>query len=130
MIDCIAIGDSIAVGVGEALHCQIRAKVGLPSSKIIRLADGSYHEVCIISAGSNDPYNPNLSKNLKTIRNKTHCKYVVWMLPVNNHARAVVDRTGLVHNDKRLTFQSGSDKIHPRNYNEIGKEIGKLYHQT
>lgn len=127
MIDCISIGDSIAVGVGQAMHCQIKAHVGWPSSKIIYLADGSSHQICILSAGSNDPYNPNLSNNLKTIRNKVHCRYVVWMLPVNKTARAVVDRAALVNHDYRLTFKPGRDNIHPQNYNVIGKQIEIIF---
>ena len=126
MIDCVAIGDSIAVGVGKQLGCEMRAFVGYSSTKIIKLANGKYHKVCIISAGSNDPKNPNLDKNLLSIRKAVNCSFVVWILPVDKYAKATVLK--IATKDSVISFKPSVDNIHPVNYNtlalDIIKEIG------
>jgi hypothetical protein len=124
MIDCIAIGDSIAVGTGKALSCEVRAHVGWPSSKIINLANGAKAELCIISAGSNDPNNPKLLLNLKTIRGKIDCVKVVWILPVNPKASSTVRKAAA--GDKVVSFTPGKDNVHPKNYNVLAKKCLSL----
>lgn len=120
MIDCVAIGDSIAVGTGKALGCEIRAHVGWPSSKIVNLANGVKSELCIISAGSNDPKNPKLLLNLKTIRGKIDCVRVIWILPVNKTAANAV-RTA-ASGERVVGFTPGKDNVHPKNYNTLAKK--------
>jgi hypothetical protein len=124
MIDCVAIGDSIAVGTGQALGCEIRAHVGWPSSKIVKLANGVRAETCIISAGSNDPTNPKLLINLRTIRGKIGCVRVIWVLPVNTKAKNAV-RAAVRSGDCTVNFTPGKDKVHPKSYQTLAKNIKK-----
>lgn len=121
MIDCIAIGDSIAVGTGRAMGCEIRAHVGWPSGKIVNLANGVKQEICIISAGSNDPNNPKLLLNLKTIRGKIDCVKVVWIKPVNPTASSAVRKAA--GNDIAVSFDPGKDNVHPKSYKNIANAI-------
>jgi hypothetical protein len=122
MIDCVAVGDSIAVGTGQAMGCEIRAHIGWSSSKIVNLANGATKELCIISAGSNDPKNPKLLINLKTIRGKLNCVKVVWILPVNPTASSAV-RKAAVKNDCLITFSPSKDKVHPKSYKKVADTI-------
>lgn len=121
MIDCVAVGDSIAVGTGKAMGCEIRAHVGWSSSKIVNLANGVKAELCVISAGSNDPKNPKLLINLKTIRGKIDCVKVVWIQPINPTAAAAV-RNARKSNDSVVTFSPTKDNVHPKNYYDLAKK--------
>jgi len=125
-LDCITIGDSIATyqGLGGALHCQVLAVKGMSSSRIVQEAEqSSPHEVCIISAGSNDPLNINLRNNLEAIRKNVNCKIVVWVKPANHRASAIVEAVAQEHNDKTVQVVPGRDHVHPRNYKKLGKQI-------
>ena len=73
MAACLIAGDSIAVGVAPYLpRCAVNAKVGITSTAIIRRVGAA--NLLIISAGSNDPRNPRLINNLKSIRAKATAK--------------------------------------------------------
>lgn len=121
MIDCVAIGDSIAVGVGQAMHCTVRAHVGWSSSKIINLTNGVKSELCVISAGSNDPNNPKLLLNLKTIRGKIDCVKVIWIQPINKKAASAV-RNAKRGGDSVVTFSPSKDNVHPKSYSALAKK--------
>lgn len=121
MIDCVAIGDSIAVGTGKAMGCEIRAHVGWSSGKIVNLANGVRSELCVISAGSNDPNNPRLILNLKTIRGKIDCVKVIWIQPVNTRAAAAV-KSAKKPGDSVVSFTPSKDKVHPKSYSVLAKK--------
>ena len=125
MIDCVAVGDSIAVGTGQAMHCVVRAHVGWSSNKIITLSNGVKAELCIISAGSNDPKNPKLIVNLKRIRNNVDCDKVVWIKPVNSTAAKAVF-TAKNPSDSVISFTPSKDNVHPKNYRTLANAIKKL----
>jgi len=122
MFDCVAVGDSIAVGVGQALHCSVHAKVGASSTAIVSYARGN--GFCIVSAGSNDPYNPNLRKNLEKIRSKLNsCDKLVWIIPQNGKAAAVVRSVAAKHGDYTVSFKAGPDGVHPKSYSELANKV-------
>ena len=125
MMDCVAIGDSIAVGTGKELGCEIRAYIGAPSSRIVSMAHGNYRAVCVLSAGSNDPLNPKLSINLREIREKAKCSSYKWIVPINKNAAAMVKQVADSYGDETITFTPSKDNVHPLNYNEIVKKITK-----
>ena len=122
-MDCVAIGDSIAVGTGPELSCEIRAAVGLTSSRIIPLAGGRFHAYCIVSAGSNDPTSPKLTDNLTSIRNQSKCKVYVWIEPANKAASKVVKDLARQFGDKTVTFTPGQDGVHPASYKAVAGDI-------
>jgi len=127
MLDISCIGDSIATyqGLGSALHCsEIHAKIGVPSSYIIDEARVSGpHDICVISAGSNDPLNLNLKQNLETIRNNVKCNIVVWILPANLRASNIVKNVASEYHDKVAQVIHGHDGVHPRSYTELANEV-------
>lgn len=125
MIDCIAIGDSIAVGVGQAAHCTINAKVGASSSYIADHIVSSSKEVAVISAGSNDPSNPKLRTNLDRIRSKITAKRVVWILPYDRKAAAVVKAVAVQHGDGYVDLSGFKtrDGVHPSSYRSVARKL-------
>ena len=122
-MDCVAIGDSIAVGVSRPLGCETRAYVGWPSNKIINLASGRYHATCIISAGSNDPKNPHLRINLRKIRDRAKCSSYVWIRPMHSIAAAATMSVAREYGDIVVSFIPSKDRVHPRSYSELAKKV-------
>lgn len=124
-MDCIAIGDSIAVGVGQAAHCSVNARVGASSSYIADHVIASSKTVAIISAGSNDPKNPNLRTNVEKIRSKLTQKKVVWILPYNRKAAAIIKAVAVSHGDGWVDLANFKthDGVHPASYISVTKKI-------
>lgn len=126
-MDCVAVGDSIAVGIGQAMHCSINAKVGAGSSYIAGHTVTTSKNVAVISVGSNDPNNPNLRNNLDKIRSKISSKRIVWILPYNRKAASVVKAIAVQHGDAYIDLKGFStrDGVHPRSYSSVAKQLGK-----
>ena len=121
IMDCIAIGDSIAVGIGQAERCTISAKVGASSSYIAQHMRASNKEVSIISAGSNDPSSPHLKDNLTIIRSKVSSERVIWILPYNRKAASIVKSIALSNRDEYIDLAGfkSHDSVHPARYGDI-----------
>ena len=124
-MDCISIGDSIAVGIGQAAHCTVNAKVGASSSFIADHVISSSKGVAVISAGSNDPHNPRLRSNLDRIRSKVTARKVVWILPYNRSAAAVVKAVAVQHGDGYIDLSGFTtrDGIHPSSYQKVARKL-------
>lgn len=124
-MDCIAVGDSIAVGIGQAAHCTINAKVGVSSSYIADHTISSNKSVAVISAGSNDPTNPRLRTNLDRIRYKITSKSVIWILPYNRKAAAVVKAVAVQHGDGYIDLYAFKtrDGVHPSSYGSVARKL-------
>jgi len=95
--------------------CKVNAKIGISSSAVIGRVDPSA-DVNIVSAGSNDPANPNLRANLERIRSRA--SRVIWILPIETRARAEVQAVATAHGDPVVSFAPAGDHVHPRS--EIG----------
>jgi len=122
-MDCVAIGDDIAIGIAAPLTCEVRAATNLTSSRIIQYANGTYHAYCVLSAGTFDPNSSKLSTNLMSIRNESNCKFYVWILPVNSTASKVVSSVAVKHSDYTVSFTPGIDGITPSSYNDLAGAI-------
>ena len=86
MLDCLIIGDSIAVGIGQHLsQCKTYANVGITSGGWAGkfLAQGLDAKHTIISLGSNDGLGLSTSYYLKQIRENLSGR-VYWVLPANS----------------------------------------------
>jgi hypothetical protein len=113
---CAVVGDSIAVGAGQYMRtCKVNAKIGISSSAVIGRVD-PLADVNIVSAGSNDPANPDLRANLERIRSRA--RRVIWILPIETRARAEVQAVATAHGDPVVSFAPTGDHVHPRS--EIG----------
>jgi uncharacterized protein with von Willebrand factor type A (vWA) domain len=118
---CAVVGDSIAVGAGQYMRaCKVNAKIGISSSAVIARVDPSA-AVNVVSAGSNDPANPNLRANLERIRSRA--KRVVWILPINGRARATVQNVAAAHGDPVVSFAPAGDHVHPRSEAALARSI-------
>jgi hypothetical protein len=123
-IDCAAIGDSIAVGTGRAARCAVYARESIPSATILKNYSVNA-DFCVISAGSNDPNNPRLKQNLQGIRARQKCGRVVWLLPVHPRAARIVRAVAAMHGDMALGFVPGPDRVHPKSYRAVARDLGR-----
>lgn len=126
MLECLIVGDSIAVGVGSVSpKCETIAKVGINSKNFV--VSNVYipaADTTVISLGSNDG-NSDYSKYLKTLREKITGK-VIWLVSANNSkARNIVLYIAERYNDFviHLSNFSTKDGVHPRSYKEVARKI-------
>jgi lysophospholipase L1-like esterase len=137
MLDCLVIGDSIAVGTQHFKpECQLIGKGGINSqqwnkqySKDIKPA-----ETVIISLGSNDHSGVNTFEQLMKVRRSLDTKRVYWIMPHGNNPKsgvdilevqAIVDLIAKDFGDTVLPINHvQKDNIHPSwaGYKEIAKE--------
>jgi hypothetical protein len=126
MLDCLILGDSIAVGVGSiSPQCQTIAKVGINSKNFVVSRKHIPHaNLTVISLGSNDG-NADYSKYLKELRSKITGK-VVWILSNNNaKARNIALNIARQNGDSvvYLSQFKSADGIHPRSYSSVAKKV-------
>ena len=121
MIDCMIIGDSIAVGVSQVRpECQHIVKSGINSH-----AWNSQHlhklkpvRTLIISLGAND-LNINTEDNIRTLRNKAKADRVFWLLPSQRLKPRQVEAVKLVAAEfgdtviARPESNISADGVHP-----------------
>jgi hypothetical protein len=120
---CAIVGDSIAVGAGLVMpECLTDAKGGIPSAEVISRVKPA--DVLFISAGSNDPSNPQLENNLEAIRAKASAA-VVWIEPVSSRAAAAVRRVAAARHDSIVQFEPSSDGVHPKSYRDLAISLRK-----
>jgi hypothetical protein len=121
---CAVVGDSIAVGAGQHIEaCRVNAKIGIPSKAIIGRVNSSA-DVNVVSAGSNDPANPNLRANLERIRSRA--RRVIWILPIDGRARAEVHAVATAHGDSVVSFAPAGDHVHPRSDVALARSIAAI----
>jgi len=126
MIDCLILGDSIAVGVGSVTpQCKIIAKVGINSKNfVVSYKYIPSSKTTVISLGSNDG-NADFSKYLNILRNKISGK-VIWILSNNNaKARKIALNIARQHGDGVVYLSSfaSADGVHPKSYSSIAKKV-------
>lgn len=129
MLDCLIIGDSIAVGVAEVRRdCDSIAVVGIGSEKFNRRygtddrLSGGYSTV-VISLGTND--RDASKETLLAIRDRIGAERVLWILPPKSKPtqRAAVMEVAKACQDGTIsTADVSPDGIHPtaRGYKTIG----------
>jgi lysophospholipase L1-like esterase len=83
MLECLIVGDSIAVGVSQVRpECQAIAKSGINSSNWnkLHLHKLKPTKTLIISLGAND-LGINTEENIRKLREKAQAERVFWLLP-------------------------------------------------
>lgn len=129
--DCVAVGDSLALGVGQAINrqvvgtsCRIAARRGEPASRIRRTLAPFTADVAIVSAGANDAASATLVGDLTDIRSRIRARQVIWLMPRDRRAaaaaRAVCGRMGDVGVD--LLLYASEDGVHPRDYAAVSRQ--------
>lgn len=120
MLDCMILGDSIAVGVGQARpDCVTTARTGITSGTYLQTllpTGGRTASEVVISLGVNDDPSMDTLGNLRRLRARVRADRVTWLLPglketVRRHIRTVA-----AENQDRLVDtirQVGPDRLHP-----------------
>lgn len=84
MLECLILGDSIAVGTGlYRPKCKVLVQQGITSKgwNMSYLKSTLDAKTVIISLGSNDHSNINTREELLTLRKKVHAEKVYWIMP-------------------------------------------------
>ena len=141
MIDCLIIGDSIAVGTQQFRpECVAFAKGGINSrqwrQQYIEGDQGALPaaQTVIISLGSNDHKNVRTILELQEIRRKVTAKRVFWILPHGNNPAGGVEIEWIQRFVRAVAAENGDtvlpitrvqkDGIHPSRagYQELAKQ--------
>lgn len=127
MIDCMIVGDSIAVGVAQVrTECVSYSKGGINSHQWLNQYVSKTPLVAkhvIISLGSNDHKYVKTRKELETIRQLTKADRVYWILPAGNLKGSAVPIEDIQEDVRAVAAYYGdvvlpitrlqTDKIHP-----------------
>jgi lysophospholipase L1-like esterase len=124
-MDCVAIGDSIAVGLSQASRCTMQAKVGRTSSQQAAMIKIINTDLVVISLGSNDPMHPELIRNLRHVRASVVATKVIWIVPYHRYAASAVRKVADERMDGiiELRMFPTNDGVHPANYSSVANRI-------
>lgn len=115
MLECLILGDSIAVGTHQyKKECVAVAKGGINSLQFNKTNSGEFYSgIVIISLGSNDHSGVNTRKELENLRSRVLAKNrVYWILPGGVHPRnnKSIDE---IQNDVRAVAEKHGDIVLP-----------------
>jgi lysophospholipase L1-like esterase len=118
LLDCVILGDSIAVGVGQARpDCQTVALTGISSERFVQMFPGAPQaRTAIISLGVNDGEGAATADNLARLRGRVVANTVYWLLSgTNEHIRDAVRVIAGRFGDRLIDVAplAGPDHIHP-----------------
>ena len=123
MLECLILGDSLAVGVGQIRQeCTTRAKSGINSydyvNRHIWHTNGNNQaKTVIISLGSNDLKNINTFEELDTLRQLVKADRVYWILPaIKENKRQAVQKVAERYKDIIVDARQSilsTDGVHP-----------------
>jgi lysophospholipase L1-like esterase len=127
MIDCLILGDSIAVGVSKNRpECDVIAKSGITSPNFVKahITKNLSADTVLVSLGSNDA-GVNTLQALTKLRKTIRAKSVYWILPAQfTDARYTVEKIALKNGDTIVRIPDVSaDGIHPtsRGYKRLAE---------
>ena len=118
MLDCIILGDSIAVGLSQARpDCQVAAVSGITSERFVQTFGGAARaRTAIISLGVNDGEGAATADNLRRLRGLVSADVVYWLLTGGNpRAREAVCAVAERFGDRLIDAAplAGQDHVHP-----------------
>jgi len=128
MLECLIIGDSIAVGIAQHRpECVAHAQVGITSKSWNNkfLSKDLQSHTTVVSLGTNDYSAAKTFDELYALRQNLTGK-VQWILPANgtNKQAPVVKVAKMFGDTTFLIPELAKDKIHPsaKAYRELAKE--------
>ncbi|MCD5327856.1 hypothetical protein ACFFU8_09525 [Chromobacterium piscinae] len=130
--DCLVLGDSIAVGIGQGLSgCAVQAKEGRTTRQIIGHVPKNHYYVAIISAGSNDGERASLV-SLRMLRSYIQAQEVVWVIPSSKFKAALfVQYIAQEFGDRTISLDRvlSNDYTHPTNtgYRLLSSTLAQFY---
>jgi lysophospholipase L1-like esterase len=118
MIDCLIVGDSIAVGTAQQRpECVSLSQGGINSRDWNKRNAGNSiaARTVIISLGSNDYKGIETKEELQKLRNLTKADRVFWILPaIKPHVQKIVNNIAQENGDIVLPIISlQKDGVHP-----------------
>jgi lysophospholipase L1-like esterase len=126
MIECLIVGDSIAVGTAHFRpECAVMAKSGINSRdwNERHFHDQLKSDTVIISLGSNDLKTLNTFKEIILLRSRIQAKRVFWILPANKPQKVELIRmVAAEYKDTIVPIPKVSkDHVHPtvQGYREL-----------
>lgn len=130
MLECLILGDSIAVGTAQVRpECVSYSKGGINSYQWLNANMGKSPYIAknvIISLGSNDHKYVNTESELRTIRQLTKADRVFWILPaIKPDIQEMVKKVAAENGDVVLPMtRLQTDGIHPSwaGYKELANQ--------
>jgi len=129
MIDCLVLGDSIAVGTQMFRpECVAYARTGWNTHAWNRdyLQNDLTAKTVVISLGSNDHKGIKTREELERVRNKVQGSRVFWILPaIKPNIQAIVREVAEEHGDTVVPIKRlQPDGVHPTwaEYKELAKQ--------
>jgi lysophospholipase L1-like esterase len=135
MLECLILGDSLAVGVGQVrTECVTYAKSGINSYDYVNRhifytgSNNKEAKTVIISLGSNDYKSINTYEELLTLRQLVKADRVYWILPaIKDIKRKNVQKVAEKYKDIVIDSRNheiSPDGVHPtyKGYKSIAKE--------
>ena len=132
MLECLIMGDSLAVGISRARpECVAYATGGINSYNFVNKNIGKSPYIAksvIISLGSNDTKNIDTYEELVTLRKLVNAERVYWIIPnIKETKRKAVWMVAHEFNDHVLDareFDRSQDTVHPtgNGYKQIAAE--------
>jgi len=128
---CAVVGDSVAVGVAQAMReCGHSARVGLSSTAAASQAPRG--KTVIASIGSND-FPRGISERQRQMSDSrvraalSHAYRnsggkLILILP-SNEARATVASWAAAHGVRTVDYAAGRDGVHPRDYRDVARRV-------
>ena len=118
MIECLVLGDSIAVGLHQQIpQCESLSKGGWNTAQWNRdyLKYNLTANTVIISLGSNDHKHIRTQEELELLRNKVQAGRVFWILPaIKPEIQRIVKVIAALHGDTVLPIaRLQPDGVHP-----------------
>jgi len=118
MIECLVLGDSIAVGLHQQLpRCESLSKGGRNTAQWNRdyLKHDLTAQTVIISLGSNDHKHIKTQAELERLREKVTAGCVFWILPaIKTDIQEIVKKVAAQHGDTVVPItRLQPDGVHP-----------------
>jgi lysophospholipase L1-like esterase len=134
MIDCLILGDSIAVGTHSARpECVAYAKTSINSKQFNKEYPQEFSgKIVVISLGSNDHKYIKTEKELFKLRERVQAEKVYWILPAGNSKSSEIPIVRIQEHVESIAEMYGDwiiripslskDGIHPtgKGYKKIG----------
>jgi len=134
MLECLILGDSIAVGVGQVrTECVTYAKNGINSYNyvnrhVLHTNGNTQAKTVIISLGSNDTKDLDTYEELNTLRQLVKADRVYWIMPnIKESKRRAVWMVAQDYDDHVIDarkHEHSPDGVHPtyKGYKSIAQE--------
>ena len=127
MLECLILGDSIAVGTHQARpECAVYARVGINSRDFVNRYIGKdlVADTVVISLGSNDHKGIKTKNELMDLRSQVVAKKVYWILPaIKPDIQEIVEEVAHKYGDWIIRIPHlSNDGVHPtrQGYKKIG----------